>query len=242
MSFAYSRRAEVLSEFDFAFSDGATVVLGPNGSGKSTLFALGASAYRPRRGTVDIPGLANSRQRRLYRSNVSWLPQEQLFIPGLTAREQVAYVGWIKGLSKSDAWDRSHDAIDRVNLSSMAAKPPQHLSGGQKRRLALAQALVHDARVLLLDEPTAGLDPAQRKSFRETVASVLTDRAVIVSTHDTQDIASVFDYVVVLIAGAMRWSGSTAEFLALAQPGTAEAQQAEEAYSTIALRAGVPQE
>lgn len=243
VSFSYGRRVEVFSGFDHTFSHGTTVVLGPNGSGKSTLFALGASAYKPRRGTVEIPGVAGARRKRhVYRANVSWLPQGQQFVPGLNAREQVAYVGWLKGLSKSDAWDRSREAIARVNLTAMDTKSPRHLSGGQQRRLALAQALVHDARLLLLDEPTAGLDPAQRKSFRETVADVLADRAVIVSTHDTQDIATVFDHVVVLISGQIKWSGLTTAFLSQAPSGTKEERQAEEAYSAIALRAGVLRE
>ena len=214
--FAYRRGAPVLTDFAHAFEPGATLLLGPNGAGKSTLLALAATVLRPQKGTISLGDtVAAGRSLRTYRRRVSWMPQRVQAIPGLTVREQVAYAGWLKGMSRTAAWHEAARALDRVGLGSYGTRRPSHLSGGELRRVGVAQTLVHDAAFVLMDEPTAGLDPAQRAEFQCVMVAVGADASAVVSTHQTEDIDLSYDHVLVLNAGAVRFSGTTADFLAL---------------------------
>ncbi|WP_399088936.1 ABC transporter ATP-binding protein [Streptomyces sp. BBFR2] len=231
-TYSYGRRkAPVLRDFGFRLPEGLTILLGPNGAGKSTLLKLAAAVVQPRSGTVRL-GRLSSRSA-AYRAAVAWMPQHITAMPGLTAREYVAYVGWLKGLSRSDAWDRSSGALAAVELGERSGVRTDRLSGGQLRRVGVAGALVHDARVLLLDEPTAGMDPHQRRVFR-TLLNGLTDRVqVLLSTHDVTDLAEEAGHVAVLHDGGLLHSGPTATFLAHAPHGSTPARAAEEAYTAL---------
>lgn len=234
IAFRYKRSAPpVLDGLTWCVPPGRTVLLGPNGAGKSTLLALGANALRPWRGRVVIGELDPSRRRDrgAYRRTVGWMPQHVRAVPGLRAREQVAYAGWLKGLSRSEAWEAARGALARVSLSDREDVLTSTLSGGQQRRVGLAQVLVHDADALLLDEPTVGLDPAQRARFREIIGALPAERPIVVSTHQVDDLSDLFDVVVVIEDGTVRFQGSVGEFVALA-PHTAE-RRAEAAYAQI---------
>ncbi|MER5227278.1 ATP-binding cassette domain-containing protein [Streptomyces flaveus] len=231
-TFAYGRRrAAVLKDFNYRLPDGLTILLGPNGAGKSTMLQLAAAVTAPQRGTVTWDGLdAKSKD---YRRTVAWMPQNITPLPSLTAREYVAYVGWLKGMSRDDAWDNAPRALSRVEMSEHADTRTSQLSGGQLRRVGVACALVHDARVLLLDEPTAGMDPRQRRVFRDLLAAVKDEVRILLSTHDVTDLAEEADHVSVLVGGRLVQSGSTSEFLAHTPPGTAQGRAAEGAYTTL---------
>jgi ABC-2 type transport system ATP-binding protein len=151
-------------------------------------------------------------------------------VPGLKVREQVAYAGWLKGLNRREAWDRAAEALRRVALADLADRPSGSLSGGQLRRVGIAQTLVHDARLVVMDEPSAGLDPRQRRALREVLNGVIGDVDVVVSTHQTEDISDVYQSVVVLDHGTVRYHGSVASFLSLAGPATDSSRRAEDAY------------
>lgn len=235
-TFRYTSRSRpVLNQLDLNFSPGHTVLLGPNGAGKSTLLTLGASASRPQSGRVcyEDLDLADRRQVRAYRHKVSWLPQRPGFLPGMTCREHVAYVGWLKGMRERDAWNAASGAIERVGLSDKINSKIKSLSGGQQQRIAIAQALVHDVEVLLLDEPTVGLDPHQRRRFLDLLISLRGTVHVIVSTHDIGDLDQAFDEVVVLEAGRSRFKGTVTEFAGHAAPDCAAGRQLESAYATL---------
>ncbi|MGW0465321.1 ABC transporter ATP-binding protein [Streptomyces sp. NPDC003027] len=235
-TFRYPRTSRpVLDRLDLEFSPGHTVLLGPNGAGKSTLLSLGASAATPQSGLVRYGRLdpSNRRQVRGYRHKVSWLPQRPGFLPGLTCREHVAYVGWLKGMRERDAWHTAPEAIERVGLTDKINSKIKTLSGGQQQRIAIAQALVHDAELLLLDEPTVGLDPHQRRRFLDLLISLRGTVHVIVSTHDIGDLDQAFDEVVVLEAGRPRFKGAVEEFAAHAQPGCAPGRLLESAYASL---------
>jgi ABC-2 type transport system ATP-binding protein len=238
--FAYPRRSlfrdvpsPVFDGFSWQAPDGRTVVLGPNGAGKTTLLSLGATALRPSRGRITLGDLDSTRRRdlRAFRRTVGWMPQQVRAIPGLTSQEQVAYAGWLKGMSRSGAWTEAAAALKRVDLTNQADRLTAQLSGGQQRRVGLAQSLVHRADMLLLDEPTAGLDPGQRAHFRETLREISQDAAVVVSTHQVDDLTDLFDTVVVLNHGRIRFQGTTAEFMALAPDQSTH--RAEAAYATL---------
>ncbi|MER5258252.1 MULTISPECIES: ATP-binding cassette domain-containing protein [unclassified Streptomyces] len=233
-TFTYRRwLPPVLEDFTYHLPQGLTILLGPNGAGKSTALRLAASVSRPRVGTVTFDGLVAGTKG--YRQAVAWMPQHITAMSGLTAREQVAYTGWLKGMTKADAWEQAADALSRVGLVPQTDTKVKRLSGGQLRRVGVASALVHDARVLLLDEPTAGMDPRQRRVFRELLQHV-TDAGVqvLMSTHDVTDLAEEADHVTVLDQGAITFTGPTEEFLAHAPADTAAGRMAEAAYSQLA--------
>ncbi|MFJ6748058.1 ATP-binding cassette domain-containing protein [Streptomyces sp. NPDC091266] len=228
--FAY-RHKDVLSGFNYDLKPGSTVLLGPNGAGKSTLLSLAASVRRPQRGAITYRGVpATSRD---YRRKVAWMPQNITAMPGLTAREQVAFVGWTKGMSRADAWAKAAVALQQVDLADKESVKTKTLSGGQLRRVGVAQALVHDAEVLLLDEPTAGMDPRQRRVFRDVLAQLSSNVAVLLSTHDVADLAEESDNVTVLDGGKLVYDGDTSGFLAHAPQDTTPARRAEAAYSML---------
>lgn len=230
VDFGYRRRVPVVQRFTLDFPRGRTVFLGPNGAGKSTVLSLAASVLRPDSGTVVYGRKTTTRRGDLtaFRRRIAWLPQQIESVPRLTAREQVAYVGWLKGMNRRDAWDRSLGALERVELADLAGQKVRRMSGGQQRRIGVAQSLVHEAEVLLLDEPTAGMDPRQRRVFHEILSGL--DQHVVLSTHDVADLEETYDHVVVLDRGTVRFAGGVRDFLALAPHGTAPGRLAEAAY------------
>ncbi|MEU4110109.1 ATP-binding cassette domain-containing protein [Streptomyces sp. NPDC027717] len=231
-TYTYGRgKRPVLDGFTYEVQPGLTVLLGPNGAGKSTLLRLGASVTTPRSGSVNLGRLkAGSRE---YRRAVAWMPQNIAAVPSLTAREYVAYVGWLKGMSRSEAWEAARGALRQVELADKENERTSNVSGGQLRRIGVAGALVHGARVLLLDEPTAGMDPRQRRVFRDLLRGLSGDVAVLLSTHDVADLAEEADQVAVLESGRLLHSGTTASFLAHCPPGVPDGRMAEGAYSAV---------
>jgi ABC-type multidrug transport system ATPase subunit len=224
-------REPILRDFSYRLPDGLTVLLGPNGAGKSTLLKLAASVTRPQTGAVTFDG--TDARTKAYRRTVAWMPQNITAMPSLTAREYVAYVGWLKGMSRSHAWSRARRALARVELTDAVNTRTSQLSGGQLRRVGVAGTLVHDAKVLLLDEPTAGMDPRQRRVFRDILGNLTGDIRVLMSTHDVADLAEEADHVTVLYDGRILHTGVTDAFLAHAPPGTAAGRAAEGAYTAL---------
>lgn len=159
------------------------------------------------------------------------MPQAIQPVPGLTVVEQVAYAGWLRGLSSAAARAEARHRVEAVGLADKAHVRASRLSGGQLRRVGLAAALMGDATTLLLDEPTAGLDPAQVSRFRDLIAGLDASLAVVVSTHDVADLDEIYDRVVVLHNGHIAFDGSPGEFLSYARPG--DRHQGESAYRVI---------
>lgn len=157
------------------------------------------------------------------------MPQSVDAVPRLTAVEQVAYAGWLAGMSARSARDAAPGALAAVGLADQAATRTARLSGGQLRRVGLAECLVRSAPYLLLDEPTAGLDPAQRRRFR-SVLGELSTVGLIVSTHETHDIEGLFDRVVVLNAGRIVFDGVPEDFL---RSASTNADSFEDAYAQL---------
>jgi ABC-2 type transport system ATP-binding protein len=235
-SFGYSQHSTVLDDLTVAFSPGATVLLGPNGAGKSTILGLLASIHRPRAGSVELRGVGSTSRRRAlrpYRRAVAWLPQHAGIFAGLTVREHVAYAGWLKGMKRGDAWSQAANALRTVDLQDFESRPAKKLSGGQARRMQLAGALVHDARVVLLDEPTAGLDPLQQARFGEVVHSLPDHMVTIVATHDVNDLSESFSRVVVIDGGRIRFDDTVQNFTATAPQDVEPHRRGLVAYSQI---------
>jgi len=224
ISFSYRRKGQgelaVLERLTWNVPKGVTALLGLNGAGKSTLLSIAATALMPKSGKVSLNELDSCDQQTQFRKRVAWMPQQYRAVPGLTVREQVAYSGWLKGLSRDDSWQGAISALARVALQDLADRPASELSGGQQRRVGLASALVHDADVLLLDEPTSGLDPEQRSMFRELLVAVGADRTVIVATHDTGEISNAYKNVAVLHEGNIAFDGALQDFVVRAPAGS----------------------
>ncbi|MFB7763297.1 ABC transporter ATP-binding protein [Streptomyces xiamenensis] len=234
-TFGYLWKRPIFSDLNLTFADGRTVLLGENGAGKSTLLSLAASTRLPNRGSVRYGHRETNRRsdQREYRKLIAWMPQDIKGIRGLSAREQVAYFAWLKGLSRSDAWERSLTALEVVDLKNEADKKVHHLSGGQLRRVGIAQAIAHDAQVYLLDEPTAGLDPLQRRNFHAVITRISRDASVIVSTHDISDLDEEYDNVIVIRHGRIVFQGEVSQFLEFAPTDVAPGRRAEHAYAAF---------
>jgi ABC-2 type transport system ATP-binding protein len=214
----YGAERQVLANISLSFLHGAKIgVLGPNGAGKSTLLGLAASVLSLDKGRVSIGGLVpdGARRRASYRRRVAWMPQTVQPVSGLTAREQIALHGWLAGMARTDAWDRAAGALDRVGLTEQSGTRASQLSGGQRARVGLAQALVKDAGVMLLDEPTASLDPDQKEAFATLLHELTGQRTVVVSTHDVSDLEESYEHVIVFVRGRVRYQGGVSAFLAL---------------------------
>ena len=232
------RRAPVFQEFSWSVPDGKTVLLGPNGAGKSTALALAAGVFKPSRGrcTIDGGDVGAKHARRENRDRIGWMPQGVRPVKGLRAREQVAFAGWLQGLSRRDAWKESERALSLVGLTDESGRRSHELSGGQLRRLGLAEVLVHRPKHVLLDEPTAGLDPHERERFQAIMRTLPDPGSVVVSTHQVDDLEESYDAVVVMFGGRIAFSGTVRDFLALAPPGSERAPVA--AYSVLAAWRG----
>jgi ABC-2 type transport system ATP-binding protein len=203
-------RTRALSDVSFSFSTGVTGLLGPNGAGKTTLLRVLATAIAPDAGSVAIfdadPSGAGGRL--AARRRLGYMPQEPGFHPNFTAFEFVDYIAILKELGdRRQRHDRVREALAEVGLSEVRGKRIKALSGGMRRRVALAAAIVARPELLILDEPTVGLDPEQRLRFRELIAELGERCTVLLSTHQIEDVMSLCQRVVVLHAGQVRFDG-----------------------------------
>ncbi|MGN6244622.1 MAG: ABC transporter ATP-binding protein [Motilibacteraceae bacterium] len=221
-----------LHDIDLELTPGVTALVGVNGAGKSTLMSVLAGALRPTAGTVHVDGRdLYGRGRREVLPRVALMPQT-LELPGsLTALEAVTTIGWMRGLPGRTARADAQAALETVDLSARAGERVRALSGGMRRRVALAQALVAAPDVLLLDEPSTGLDPLQRRRMVEVVQTL--GGTVLLSSHVMEDVVDAADRVVVLHEGQVRFDGPVPELQDLAPAGTAEGRRAEAGFLAV---------
>ena len=208
-----------LDSVDLELAHGITGLLGPNGAGKTTLMRILATLLRPSAGEVRVEGLDPSkpRDRIALRRRLGYLPQDLGLYPRFTVFEFVDYVAILKQLDdRADRHRRVRAALAAVGLEDAARRRIKTLSGGMARRVGIAQALVADPDLLVLDEPTAGLDPQQRARFRELLASLGEGRQVVLSTHLVEDVAAICTSVVVLWGGRVAFHGTPQELRARA--------------------------
>ena len=235
VSFRYRRNSEwVLHELNWSCPTGVNFLLGPNGAGKSTLINLLASVAFPQAGTFQLAELVMPRRGaglQDWRRQVGWVPQQVDLVPGMTSVEQVAYAAWLKGVPRTEARQRAVHALELVGLGAKVNERVTTLSGGQARRLGIASALVHDAGFILMDEPTAGLDPNQRARLYRVIQEN-PDVAWLISTHQTEDLEMRASSISVMDAGQMAWQGATADFLALGH-GASDEQRALSSYRSL---------
>ncbi|MFF5519211.1 ABC transporter ATP-binding protein [Streptomyces coeruleorubidus] len=208
-----------LDDVSLRLTGGVTGLLGPNGAGKTTLLRVLATALPADRGAFTVlghdPGTARGRQE--VRRRLGYLPQTPGFHPDFTAFEFVDYVAILKEMTDRAARHREvRRVLDEVGLADVRGKRIRKLSGGMRQRVALGAALVGDPGFLVLDEPTVGLDPEQRMRFRELIAGAGEGRTVLLSTHQTEDVAMLCHRVLVMAGGRVRFEGTPAELTARA--------------------------
>ena len=189
-------------------------LLGANGAGKTTLMRMICDVLRPTSGSVVWTGIPIERLGERYRNVLGYLPQDFGYYPDFTALDFMLYLSALKGLDSKAAKRRSMELLDLVGLADVAKRKVKTFSGGMKQRLGIAQAVINDPQVLVLDEPTAGLDPKERVRFRNLISALAQDKVVILSTHIVSDVAYIADEILIMRAGQIVVTGTVEEILA----------------------------
>ncbi|GAA2067451.1 ABC transporter ATP-binding protein [Streptomyces albiaxialis] len=246
------RRRMAVDGLDLSLGTGVHGLLGPNGAGKTTLIRALATVVRPAGGGLELlgtpvggtggtgrtGGAARTGDQRALRRRIGYLPQEFGYYKRFTVREFVEYMAWLKEVPKAEVPGAVQRAVERVGLADRADARMKTLSGGMVRRVGIAQALVNDPAVLLLDEPTVGLDPAQRLRFRELLQELGLDTCVVVSTHLVEDVAAACTDVVLFAEGRLVFQGTPDELAAAGGPEDVGDSPLERGYSALLADGG----
>jgi ABC-2 type transport system ATP-binding protein len=192
-----------LHEVTLDVGPGILGLLGPNGAGKSTLMRIIATITKPTRGTIKWNGVDTAKEPDKIRSVLGYLPQDFGVYPNLNADEFLRYMAAIKGVEPRAAKERIEDLLAFVNLLEARKRPLGDYSGGMKQRIGIAQALINDPKILIVDEPTVGLDTEGRVRFRHLLAELATDRVVILSTHIVSDIEATANDIAIIDRGRL---------------------------------------
>ena len=189
----------------FELREGVTGLLGANGAGKTTLMRMMTGILDPTSGDIRADGIPVTSEE--YRAMLGYLPQDFGYYPEFSARDFIMYFAALKGIDKHQARKKADELLQLVGLSDVAGKKIKTFSGGMKQRLGIAQAIVNDPKILILDEPTAGLDPKERVRFRNLIADIAEDTIVLFSTHIVSDIEHIAGNVLMMRDGSLIYEG-----------------------------------
>ena len=198
-------------------TEGIYGFLGANGAGKTTLMQMICGIVAPTSGEVKLNGKNVTEMGEQFRDLLGYLPQEFGYTPGFTAEDFMLYIASVKGLDPRYARRRTRELMKLVSLEGDMKRKIRTFSGGMKRRLGIAQALLNDPKILIMDEPTAGLDPKERAYFRNVIAEMAQDKIIIISTHIVSDIEYISDQVILMKKGRFILQGTTEELTAEAE-------------------------
>lgn len=212
----YYGKKQALKDVNLTIETGMFGLLGRNGAGKTTLMKVLATLLPKSEGQVSVCGKNIARAQEIRRIT-GYLPQEFSMYPNMSVYEAMDYLGVLSGLSGPQRKERIPELLKRVNLQYDKRKKVKALSGGMKRRLGIAQAILHDPKVLIVDEPTAGLDPEERVRFRNLLCEIAEERIVILSTHIVGDIEATCENIAVLDAGEIIYTGTVSELTRMAE-------------------------
>jgi ABC-type multidrug transport system ATPase subunit len=199
----YSGNVWALRRFSLELKPGVLGLLGPNGAGKTTLMNILATITRASEGTVTWNGVDVAKDPNALRAVLGYLPQDFGVYPNLSAQEFLEYLAAVKGLDAAAARRRIDQLLNVVNLADVRGRPLGGFSGGMKQRVGIAQALLNDPRLLIVDEPTAGLDPEERVRFRNLLSDLSGERIVILSTHIVSDVEATATEIALISNGAL---------------------------------------
>lgn len=231
----YEAKRFALQDVSLSLKPGIIGLVGPNGAGKTTLLTMLAALNRPTRGTVTWNGINIYKKPRVLRAVLGFVPQGVGYYPQLSAREFLRYFGELKGVRGKLLDERVEYALEMVHLTADAKRRLKSFSGGMIQRVGIAQALLNDPQLLILDEPTVGLDPAERIHFREVIAALQGERLVILSTHIITDVEATASDLVLLQEGKVCWQGSVSALLEAAAGTTWEMQLPPEEFERFRL-------
>lgn len=198
-------------------TSGVYGLLGANGAGKTTLMRMLCGILEPTSGEVHYNGRSIFEMGSAYRNLLGYLPQEFGYYPNYTAQEFLLYISALKGIPRYNAKKQLRALLETVGLENVATKKIKTFSGGMKQRLGIAQALLNNPKILVLDEPTAGLDPKERVRLRNILSDLASDKIVLLSTHIVSDIEAIADEVFLMKKGTFILQGSIEELVSYAQ-------------------------
>lgn len=224
-----------------SFQKGVYGLLGANGAGKTTLMRMMCGVLAPTSGTIRFNQIEVSHED--YRDALGYLPQDFGYYPEFTAMDFLLYIAALKGLPKPQAKERAWELLEQVSLEKEAKKKIKTFSGGMKQRLGIAQSMLNNPQILILDEPTAGLDPKERVRFRNLISRLGTDRIVLLSTHIVSDVEHIAGTILVMKDGSLIHQGTREEIIKAIEGMVwectlppSEADRLCEQYSVINLR------
>ena len=197
-----------VDDVSLTLTPGVWGLLGANGAGKTTLMRMCCGIMQPSSGEIRADGIPIDRLGAAYRDSLGYLPQEFGFYPDFSVRDYLRYIATLKGVRPVVARDRVERLIHQVGLDKVATRKMKRLSGGMKRRAGIAQAMLNDPHILILDEPTAGLDPNERIRFRNLISELSEDRLVLLSTHIVSDVEYIADEIWLMKEGRIAEQGT----------------------------------
>lgn len=198
-----------VDRISLTLTPGVTGLLGANGAGKTTLMRMICGILRPTSGSISLDGLDVSTEG--YRAVLGYLPQDFGYYPSFSALDFLLYLAALKGMDRKQAKERSLELLEVVGLGEVAHKKIRTFSGGMKQRLGIAQALLNRPKLLILDEPTAGLDPKERVRFRTLIQEQGKESIVLLSTHIVSDVEHIADRILMVKDGQLIYDGSAAD-------------------------------
>ena len=211
VSYSYHRKSPILREINLSLDTGFNLLIGENGSGKTTLIKNMTGILPLQQGEITLGGVPVFN--REYQTKISYLPQSFDVYPKLTVREILRFVASVKsGLDKQAAEQQLTDIMELTHIADFAGKKLKDCSEGMRRRVGIATALIGDPEVVILDEPTAGVDPKERFQFYKTIQACFPNKIVLISTHILDDVDFLATNVIMLSGGRIRYTGSYAEF------------------------------
>lgn len=202
---------EALKELTLRLSPGIYGLLGPNGAGKSTLMKLICMLIEPTTGTILFDGKDIRTERKNFLKRLGYMPQQHCLYPEFRVEEYLHYIGTLKGMNKKSVEQSSEELLKKVRLLDVRTQKIRTLSGGMQQRLMFAQALLDNPKVLILDEPTAGLDPEKRIEMRNLIAEYAKDKIIIIATHVVSDVELIADKILLLNKGELLAKSSVLE-------------------------------
>ena len=212
LNFNYKNK-KALDNINLTLTDGVVALLGPNGAGKSTLMRLLVTLYETSIGEIELNNIKYSKNNEKIKANVGYVPQDFDMYNNINGQEYLEFVAKMWGVSKNDLKKHIQKVVSKVNLDKFINKKIGTYSGGVKRRLGIAQALIGDSKLIVMDEPTVGLDPEQRNEFRRLLPEISKNSIVLISTHIVEDIQFNCDKLIILNQGKILYDGTINKFI-----------------------------